>query len=284
MAARRLPAKKNVWARGSKDDIPQTRATRPGRLKLVTIGQARLDLEKRYDKREGKSHSLRGRSQGIELGIKVNHRKTILAGIAAASVLVTLLIKLGSGPPDPEFRGQHLSELLTIVGGTELRRRGTYIEKPIRAMGTSAVPYLRRELALRDSPEWRKTVTFLNNHRLNYLGVTTSESRQVHALMACQVLGADANGALPETVDLLERSPSRVVRRNALDAITQMGPTARNPRTVAVLSNILSSSNSTYLHGPAASTLMKIGTPEEIVLPLLRRTMTNTPRAIRSWP
>jgi hypothetical protein len=88
--------------------------------------------------------------------IKSLKRSTVIVlVICCVATLAALLIYDHPAPPDPIYKGQPLSEGLSMVGirlhGWEWEINGATPSKALQAIGTNALPLIISELRVRDS-------------------------------------------------------------------------------------------------------------------------------------
>lgn len=187
----------------------------------------------------------------------------ILLGV----LLLMIGLRVAGRPPDPEYNGDRLSEILGGVGISSHLQDTAHADWVLVQMGESAVPYLVHQLSRRDSRTWNSFVIFLEEKDWNWFGFWPSDERKIQALIACKILGDDAASALPAITKLLSESPDYAVRRNAALALGGIGPSAAPavPQLIAVLQN----DPEPWVRQEAARALGKIGPAASIAVPQL---------------
>ena len=217
-------------------------------------------------------------------------------------------------PGEPRYQGKSLTHWLRSLDTSPLEFTGLAVETNNPAalafpqMGSKAVPYLIRELRVRD-PAWKRKVRgSLDGNSFLGIDFTPASFRQRRAIQACYALGPTAKAAIPELTRLLgEQRLSFTLLTFALSA---MGPEAL-PSLIGALTNsnqevrlyaAMALRNVSYdteaavpalvvcLGDPqdyrvrceAAKTLAHIRKKPEVVVPALTQNLSDTNETVRS--
>jgi hypothetical protein len=242
----------------------------------------------------------------------VRRRQIIVIGtlaLAAIGGAVWLLV-----PGEPRYQGKGLGDWLRSLDKTPLAFTGLAPEtnqpaaQALFQMGSDAVPYLVRELRVRDAAWKLKLREWLAKESFLGIDLTPDYVRQRRAIQACYALGPTAKAAIPELTERLsERRISQTLRTFALaatgpdalpsmiGALTNSDPevrlyTASAFRNVAfeaeaavpALVMCLSDRQDYRVRCEAAMALAHIRKQPEIVLPALTQNLSDTNETVRS--
>lgn len=173
--------------------------------------------------------------------------------------------------PEPSYQGRTLSRWLEDCDLNKAAL-GLSATVAVQHMGKDAVPALVGMLRERDSPLKRRLMG--NGLEFRSLGfrITAAACRQMRAAAACQVLGSDAESAIPALIELSDRA---VVGQGAANALAAIGPKA-------MTSLVAELTNRTALHrAGAAIALRQFGTNATSAIPALAMAMEDSDSKVR---
>ncbi len=208
--------------------------------------------------------------------------RLLLLGLLVVGIVFWLAGKVG-GPPDPQYQGRRLSEVLK--SGPERNQLLGYMrgftdpataknEEAIRHMGTNAIPYLLREMKASDSALKIKFRELVSKQIFVSIPFTGAISRKLRAVEAFKVLGSVGEPAIPELIRLLEGAETSDPAAIALAGIRGKSVYAGlalagiGGKAIPVLINALAHSNGT-VRSSAAFALGTTRSERERVVPAL---------------
>jgi hypothetical protein len=150
-------------------------------------------------------------NSAITFGILPAMRKRVQIALAVLLVAVAgVLAWLVLREPEPIYQGKRLSFWLYQYerGGEEERNRA---QTAIRKIGTNAIPTLLNMLVKRDSATALQCKVFWNNHVRLHFGFPPwykDVLQNDEALQAFEILGADAQQAVPQLISTFEQNIS----------------------------------------------------------------------------
>jgi len=172
------------------------------------------------------------------------HLKLLIAlACLAALVTITALI---SRAREPRYQGRSLSHWLLLynksVGEENQPVAAQQAADAVRAIGTNALPCLLDWIRYEPSPVRRKIITLLGNlpSALSQNPVVASlfpDGPDVHfqlAVVAFDILGAQAAPAIPELDRLMNTPNSPWTSRQAIRCLASIGPDAVPPITAVL--------------------------------------------------
>src|SRR5262245_36079920 len=128
-------------------------------------------------------------------------------------------------PHEPRYEGRSLSAWLADLDLESPKSQ----EKPaqaVRAIGTNALPWLRKMLVSK-SPVWERTSVAVNaNQSLIQFSVTPDNVVRNRALRGYSALGNQAKCDVPHLIELMESESSPQVRSYIALALGNIGPAA----------------------------------------------------------
>jgi HEAT repeat protein len=147
-------------------------------------------------------------------------------GLALALIFGAVVTGYFVMPREPRYQGRSLSAWLA-----ELDLESSYSQdKPaeaVRAIGTNALPWLRRMLRS-EGPIWeRAMVAFNARQSLIQFPITPDNVVHNRALRGYHILGNVAQCDVPKLIQLLETQSSPRVRSYAALALGSIGPAAK---------------------------------------------------------
>ena len=126
---------------------------------------------------------------------------------------------------EPVYEGKHLSKWLADLS-TESSPSQDKPACAVRAIGTSALPWLTTMVRSTD-PAWKRAVLAFNaKQRVIRIAVTPANVVRFDAVQGYRVLGSTAKGNVPGLIHLLETEPSPQVRSSIAQALGAIGPAA----------------------------------------------------------
>ena len=164
--------------------------------------------------------------------------------LLAVALLVGMFLAVRPSSHEPSYGGRPLSEWLLRYGTTPglplVVGNPSETDQAIRHMGTNAIPCLLKYIQ-DDSPAWQKKPMvdineFSRRLRLGWRWTDHRAVRASGAMVALQVLGPSAEGAIPELTRLMYQTNSRATRDRAACALPFLGPKSVAP-LLAVLTN-----------------------------------------------
>jgi hypothetical protein len=146
---------------------------------------------------------------------------------------LTLALTVGAGmtgfmvsPHEPRYEGRALSAWLAELD-LESSKAPEQAQKAVRAIGTNALPCLRRML-LSQGPLWeRGMVAFNASQALVQFPVTADNVVRTRALRGYHTLGNAAADDVPGLIQVLQTERSPLVRSYVALALGNIGPAAR---------------------------------------------------------
>jgi len=236
---------------------------------------------------------------------------TALLTLAALGGVVWLLM-----PSEPRYQGKRLSEWLRSFDKTPLEWNSDLTlptnhatAQAILHMGSEAVPFLVRELRVRDSALKVRVRELLAKQSIIRIDSSPAHIRNRRAIEACLALGPRAKAATPElTARLNEHRISPMLRTSALaamgaDALPSLiaALTNREPEVrrcmatvirngsfdaepaVPALVRCLSDPDDYHVRTEAAMALARIRKRPDLVLPALTQNLSDTNGTVRDF-
>src|SRR5580765_6819316 len=140
----------------------------------------------------------------------------LIVGMVFVGVLAVIM-RLGR---EPEYEGKELSEWVDIYYSSNGRQGGD----ALRAIGRSALPYLVNWIGY-ESPRWKEQVnSVLENIGAGRFDYAEPEIGPFSAAYALEVLGPEAEGAIPGLTRLLNRRCRGESAQMAASALANVGP------------------------------------------------------------
>jgi hypothetical protein len=196
-------------------------------------------------------------------------RKRVYIALAVLLVVIAgVSAWQGLREREPVYQGKRLSVWLKayqISGfvGIEAREKAN---AAVRQAGTNAISTLLRMLRAKDWALKVKLMDLASRQHFIKIEYTPAQDWHLAPLYAFEVLGAEAQSAVPALIEIANQNISPESRYCALDALGYIGPPAKE----AVYSLLRWSTNSDYeVRGQAFFALGKIGTEPDRVLPVL---------------
>jgi HEAT repeat protein len=182
------------------------------------------------------------------------------------------LVLRSKEPPEPVYQGKRLSEWLTGYNGSSPETH-----EALRRMGTNAIPTLLRMLRAKDS---KATTWFMGLARKQHVikfEYTNAYQRNARAALAFDSLGALANEAVPELIEIFEQNISA---HSQSYTAWSLGGT----RSAKAIPTLLRGTTNTYLatRCNAISALAKIHAEPELVVPALTKFLKDPDRRVRA--
>ncbi|HZV35955.1 MAG TPA: hypothetical protein VFB72_15370 [Verrucomicrobiae bacterium] len=172
-----------------------------------------------------------------------------------------------SRQPMPMYEGKPLTywlECLAPLNRTETSFQQA--EHAIQSIGTNAIPTLLDMLQKSDSPLKVRLMSFLRRHGFLKFKWSLATDQNDEALVAFQMLGPEARGAVPTLVQMYRKNISRKPRSQILDILDSIGPSANE--AVPALASFLANTND-ELRPLIALTLGQIHSCPEVGVPAL---------------
>ena len=160
--------------------------------------------------------------------MKSAHIRCLVIGVALGVILVvSLFILLRSKPSEPVYQGLTLTAWLLAVENGPISWNGSPDDHPVevaaravRAIGTNAVPTLLGLLHARDSWVKRAFANVLKRQTIVRIPLRPAESSNRLALLGFQLIGTNAQTAVPSlNADLHANDPELRVRAIAALAL-----------------------------------------------------------------
>ncbi len=209
--------------------------------------------------------------------------KRVHIALACLVILVAgFLFWVGLREREPSCNGKALSVWLTpptysgSLNYEDWQAQKHEADQAIRQIGGNGVPVLVRMLRARDSAlEVRLRNLAQHIMRIRY---TPAYERNQRARHGFEVLGAQAQSAVPALIDIANRDVSRTAKFNALDALGFIGP----PAEKAVPSLLQWATNTDQeLRCSAIFALGRIRSDPERVVPALTNALRDTFPSVR---
>jgi len=135
-------------------------------------------------------------------------RFPLLATGFLGSALIALYFLL---PREPSYEGKSLSDWLADIDVGNLQSREA-ADQAIRAMGTDALPWLRKMLCAED-PLWKRLVKTVNARQsIVRIPFTPTSSSRYQAVLGYGALGRLAKTEVPSLIHIMEVESSPQVR------------------------------------------------------------------------
>jgi len=151
-----------------------------------------------------------------------NVKKAVLVALTAVVAGAGVYFLM---PREPRYEGRSLSAWLADLDLESPKSQ----EKPaqaVRAIGTNALPWLRKMLVSK-SPIWERTSVAVNaNQSLIQFSVTPDNEVRNRALRGYSALGNQAKCDVPHLIQLMESESSPQVRSYVALALGNIGPAA----------------------------------------------------------
>lgn len=186
-----------------------------------------------------------------------NVKKAVLVALTAVIAGAGVYFLM---PREPRYEGRSLSAWLADLDLESPKSQ----EKPaqaVRAIGTNALPWLRKMLVSK-SPIWERTSVAVNaNQSLIQFSVTPDNVVRNRALRGYSALGHQAKCDVPQLIELMESESSPQVRSYIALALGNIGPAAAE--AIPVLERATLDKNE-EVHKNAVSALanIKMWTPD----------------------
>jgi HEAT repeat protein len=206
-------------------------------------------------------------------------RRIIVALLAVAGLALVGLV--ASRQREPSYQGKRLSEWADDLTYGELTR-GDVTDSPraaeaIRSIGANALPFLSRELMLKDTgfEELRQKLPVLSEREPNLF-------RRVKALRACEALGPVAQGLIPELTHVLTNTERRLraddfpdEKHLAAEILARIDPRAKRLLVNAAISD------DSWLASAAVNGLGELPAADDSVRTILRQRLADDSEHIR---
>jgi hypothetical protein len=129
--------------------------------------------------------------------------------VATMGGLVRQLLK--PSEPEPVFQGTPLSVWLTGFDEKSNGPRPDYraAREAVRQIGTNAIPALMRMLRAKDSALTLKLIRLVAKQPIIKIHYVPASTRNLEAAAALETLGAQAQDAVPQLIEMFDRIPSR---------------------------------------------------------------------------
>ena len=153
--------------------------------------------------------------------------KIVLAVVAVALVGVIVWQAL-SCEREPVYQGKRLSEWLKTYMTANLNQRiqaELEAHEAVRRIGTNAIPTLLRMLRAKDSPLKVKLMDLAERHNIIKVYIT-AEDWNSEAVSGFEVLGTNAQSAVPALTRIVDQNISPTSRYYAIQALSGIGPPA----------------------------------------------------------
>ncbi len=196
--------------------------------------------------------------------------------LAAVGGLVRAVFK--PGEPEPAFQGTPLSVWLTGFDerSTEPRPDFRAAREAVRQIGTNAIPALLRMLRAKDSALTLKLISLVGKQQIIKIHHVPASTRNVGAAAALETLGAAAQDAVPQLIEMFDHMPSR--QSEIALILSCIGPPAKG--AIPSLLRAASNTNSS-LRSNAVFALGGIHSEPETVVPVLIKAMRDPSDSVR---
>jgi len=199
-----------------------------------------------------------------------------ILALAAVGGLVRAVFK--PGEPEPAFQGTPLSVWLTGFdeGSTGPRPDFRAAREAVRQIGTNATPALLRMFRAKDSALTLKLISLVAKQQIIKIHYVPASTRNVEAAAALETLGAAAQDAVPQLIEMFDHMPAR--QREIAVILGCIGPPAK--RAIPSLLRAASNTN-TSLRTDAVFALGGIHSEPETVVPVLIQAMRDPSDSVR---
>ena len=191
--------------------------------------------------------------------------KIVLVVLAAA--LASLIVWQVAQPPgEPVYKGKRLSEWLPYdVGGGGWQMRPEF-EEAVRQAGTKAIPALLRMLRAKDSPFKVSLIRLVQRHHILKVHYIPAGVLNDSGCCGIGILGADAQSAMPELIEIANRKISPQSQVSAIYSLGGLAPSAKE--AVPSLLRWATDGNA-QVRSSAIEVLGRIGAEGDLVMPVL---------------
>jgi HEAT repeat protein len=200
--------------------------------------------------------------------------KRVKIALAVVFALVGVFVWRMAQPSEPVYKGKTLSKWLKVYtpliwrvkGPEELSEAEQDANAAVRQAGTNAIPTLLRMLRAKDSTLTTKLLDFAQWQSIFKIDYPRAEGWNLAALRGFEMLGAQAQSAVPAIIDVVDELISLDSEGLAIMALGAIGSSAKQ----AVPSLLGWATNAGWMQRYNAITALgRIAAEPDLVVPLL---------------